>query len=194
MGKELEWKYAADSAALAALEAESGTPWRRIDMETRYFDTADGMLSAKRWTLRMRQENETSVACLKTPLPGGARGEWEVACDTVEAMVQQLVGAGAPPELRQLTSGQPLVEVCGAKFTRLARVADTGSGQVEIALDRGVLRGSGREIPLSEAEVEHKSGDPAVSAAFAADLAERHGLRVEEKSKFVRALELTRNP
>ena len=194
MGKELEWKYAANGAALMALEAEPGEPWRSISMETRYFDTENGALSARRWTLRLRQENEQSVACLKTPLPGGARGEWEASCDAVEAMVEQLLSAGAPQELRQLTDGQRLVEVCGAKFTRLARNADTGGGRVEIALDRGVLRGGGREIPLSEAEVEHKSGDPEASGAFAAALATRHGLQPEEKSKFARALELARKP
>lgn len=194
MGKELEWKYAANGAALTALEAEPGEPWRSISMETRYFDTENGALSARRWTLRLRQENEQSVACLKTPLPGGARGEWEASCDAVEAMVEQLLSAGAPQELRQLTDGQRLVEVCGAKFTRLARNADTGGGRVEIALDRGVLRGGGREIPLSEAEVEHKSGDPEASGAFAAALATRHGLQPEEKSKFARALELARKP
>lgn len=194
MGKELEWKYAAGGAALSALEAEPGGPWRSISMETRYFDTADGALSARRWTLRLRRENAASVACLKTPLPDGARGEWEVPCEAVEAMVERLIGAGAPAELRQLTAGQAIREVCGAKFTRLARDAETGGSRVEIALDRGVLRGGGREIPLSEAEVEHKDGDPAASAAFAAELAARHGLKPEEKSKFVRALELAQTP
>lgn len=192
MGKELEWKYAVDRAALAALEKEPGSPWRKIDMETRYFDTPDGALSARRWTLRLRQENELRVGCLKTPLPDGARGEWETPCESVEELTECLIAAGAPTELRQLTGGQPLQEVCGAKFTRLARDVETGGSRVEVALDRGVLRGGGREIPLCEAEVEHKSGDPAASAVWAADLAKRHSLQPEEKSKFARALALAR--
>ena len=192
MGKELEWKYVADRAALMALETEMGSPWRRIDMETRYFDTPDGALSARRWTLRLRQENELRVGCLKTPLPDGARGEWETPCESAEDLTERLIAAGAPAELRQLAGNQPLQEVCGAKFTRLARDVETGGSRVEVALDRGVLRGGGREIPLCEAEVEHKSGDPAASGAFAADLAKRHSLQPEEKSKFARALALAR--
>lgn len=192
MGKELEWKYAADGAALAALEAEPGEPWRKIDMETRYFDTPDGALSARHWTLRLRRENEESVGCLKTPLPGGARGEWETPCDTAKELTARLTTSGAPEELASLTAGQQLVEVCGAKFTRLARDVETEDSRMEVALDRGVLRGGGKEIPLSEAEVEHKDGDPAASAQWAAALAARHGLRPEEKSKFARALELAR--
>ena len=192
MGKELEWKYVADRAALMALETEMGSPWRRIDMETRYFDTPDGALSARRWTLRLRQENELRVGCLKTPLPDGARGEWETPCESAEDLTERLIAAGAPAELRQLAGNQPLQEVCGAKFTRLARDVETGGSRVEVALDCGLLRGSGQEIPLCEAEVEHKSGDPAASAAWAADLANRHNLRTEEKSKFARALALAR--
>ena len=192
MGQELDWKFAASVADLDALQEGLCGAWRRLDMETRYFDTTDGALSARRWTLRLRRENGRGVACLKTPLPGGVRGEWEAPCEAPESLVEMLLAAGAPAELKQLAGDRPLAEVCGAEFTRLARRADTGGSTVEIALDRGVLRGGGREVPLCEAEVEHKSGDAAASAAFAADLAARYGLQPEVKSKFVRALELAR--
>jgi inorganic triphosphatase YgiF len=63
----------------------------------------------------------------------------------------------------------------------------------ELALDQGVLLGNGRQIPLCEVEVEHKSGDEAVTAAFAQALANRFGLAPEGKSKFRRAMDLAQS-
>lgn len=192
MGVELEWKYAASPEILAMVESEQPGPWHQIAMATRYFDAADGALSERRWTLRLRQENGRAVACLKTPAPGGARGEWECRCETMIDAVEPLIALGAPEELRTLTAGG-LRELCGAAFTRRAVTVHLDGSEAEVALDQGVLTGGGREMPLSELEVEHKSGDPAVSLAFAQSLASRHNLLPEEKSKFARALELSRN-
>ena len=46
---------------------------REIHMKTTYYDTADGALTARRWMLRVRQENERSVVTMKTPGEGYAR-------------------------------------------------------------------------------------------------------------------------
>lgn len=185
MGVELEWKYAADPAALEAVLRAYPGPWRTVEMETRYYDTAGGALAARRWTLRLRRENGAAVACLKTPADGRARNEWEAPCAGPEALADALTAAGAPAELAALTA-PGLTEVCGARFTRRALLVDGA----ELALDRGVLTGGGREAPLCEAELEHKSGDPAATAALAARLAARFGLREEPRSKFARALAL----
>ena len=61
---------------------------------------------------------------------------------------------------------------------------------MELALDRGVLFGGGRELPFAEAEVEQKSGSEAAAEAFARRLAARFALTEEPKSKFQRALAL----
>ena len=61
---------------------------------------------------------------------------------------------------------------------------------LEVALDRGILTGGGREIPLCEAEVELKSGFDADADRYAADLAQTYGLIPESKSKFRRAMDL----
>ena len=61
---------------------------------------------------------------------------------------------------------------------------------MELALDRGVLLGGGREVALCEVEVELKDGQPEAAVAFAQELAEKFGLRPEQKSKFRRALAL----
>lgn len=192
MGRELEWKYAADGATLDAMEREHPGGWREIAMETRYLDTARGDFAARRWTFRQRMENGKTVYCLKTPGTDGARGEWEWQGEDSAAAVEQLVAEGAPAELQQLTDGRNLREICGAAFTRRCLMVALGKAQVEVALDSGVLRGGGLEVPLSEIEVEHKEGDEAVSRHFAQWVAETYQLPELTESKFVRAKALTR--
>ena len=188
MGRELERKFRADEAVLAAIREKYGefTP---ISMETVYYDTPDKSLSSRHWTLRRRYENGAAVCTLKTPLPDGSRGEWEVGCADILDAIPELCKQGAPEELKTLTA-HGLRESCGARFTRLAKLLDIGGCTVELALDSGVLLGGGTEIPLCEVEVEYKDGDEATALLFARMLATQFHLTREPKSKVVRALEL----
>ncbi len=182
MGRELEYKFTCDAGAFEKIKA-AFPGFREIRMQTIYFDTADGRLAKRHDTLRLRQENEDCICTLKTPLPDGSRGEWEVHTTSLEEGLKQLP-EGLPPV-------QDLEAVCGARFTRLAATLQLAQAQVELALDRGVLLGGGREIPLLEVEVEYKSGSEVAAEAFAQNLARRYGLQPEAKSKFARASALT---
>lgn len=187
MGRELEWKFSADRAILDAAEREHPGGWRQIVMETRYLDTPRGDFAARRWTFRQRMENGRSVYCLKTPGSGEARGEWEWQGDDAAAAVEQLTAAGAPAELRQLTDGRDLREICGASFIRRCLTVALGKAQAEVALDDGVLRGGGKEVPLCEIEVEHKEGDEETTRRFAGTVASTYDLTALTESKFARA-------
>lgn len=188
MGREFELKYTATEAVLAAL-AEKYPGGRTIAMETTYFDTADGLLSARKMTLRLRKENSTSVCTLKTPLSDGSRGEWECPASDIEAGIHSLLAMGAPPALDALTKGG-VIAVCGARFTRRTASVATADGMAELALDSGVLLGGGRQTPLCEVEVELKTGSNAATAAFASSLAASYGLTAQPESKFRRAMDL----
>lgn len=188
MGREYELKYRADSKALAAIREEFGE-FTSISMETTYYDAPDGALSRLRWTLRRRYENGISVCTVKTPAPGGGRGEWEIHCRDIGAAIAELVAGGAPEKLVELTSGG-LVEVCAARFTRLALPLEIPGASVELALDEGFLLGGGKELPFAEVEVEHKAGSEELVAVWAADLAQRFALKPEPRSKVQRALTL----
>ena len=143
------------------------------------------------WTFRRRMENGKSVCALKTPGEDGGTGEWEVEEQSIIMSVPKLVKMGAPWLLAEFTvSG--VVPVCGAKFTRLAGIVEYEGAQLELALDCGILTGGNRELPLMEVEVELKSGEDAASVAFAAKRAEKYGLVPEERSKYRRALGLSR--
>ena len=188
MGREFELKFRADEEKIAAIAAEYGD-FTAISMETTYYDTADRALSPLRWTLRRRYEDGKSVCTLKTPAPGGARGEWETECSHILSAIPELCKLGAPMQLIALTI-DGVEQVCGAKFTRLAKVLKLEGCTVELALDRGCLMGGGREEPLTEVEVELKEGSDEAAIAFAAALAEKFGLTPEKGSKYRRALAL----
>ena len=190
MGYEFELKYSATAEALAAVRSQLQLPWQTITMETTYYDDPLHRLSNLHYTLRRRLENGVSVCTLKTPMPDGGRGEWEVCCDTIEAAIEELCKLGAPEDLRTLTA-LGLFPSCGARFSRQAATVDIDGTQMEIALDQGILFGGGRECPLCELEVELKSGSKDAAIRFAQELASRYSLIPQSKSKVARATELT---
>lgn len=189
MGAEYELKFRADEESLRSIFTTLPARWQTIAMETTYYDTPDGALSARRYTLRHRMENHTHVCTLKTPGKGMERGEWEVCCDSIRSAIPELCKLSGHTELESLCA-QGVVAVCGARFTRRAGSFALRDCVLELALDTGVLLGGGKECPLCELEVEHKEGDRAAVDAFAKDLADIYGLQTEPKSKFARALAL----
>ncbi len=182
MGRELEFKYQASPEVQAKIAADFGS-FRQIVMQTTYFDTADHALTAGHATLRLRQENDVCICTLKTPLPDGSRSEWECEAATIQEGIARL------PQAAALVTA-PVAPVCGASFTRLATLVPTADGTAELALDRGVLSGGGRELPLCEVEIEYKSGSDAAAHALAVTIAHKYGLIPEKKSKFARAMAL----
>lgn len=188
MGIEFELKFSATQEQQEKIR-EKYPDLSPVSMETTYYDTHNRALSPRHWTLRRRFENGKSICTLKTPAPGGSRGEWETECGDILKAVPELCKLGAPKELEPLTQ-EGVTAVCGARFTRLAGIFTLEECTVELALDRGVLTGGGREIPLCEVEVELKSGTQAGAVAFAMELAESFGLTPQPKSKYRRALDL----
>lgn len=191
MGVEFELKFSATPDQLAQIAAAYPLPYRTIQMETTYFDTSAFSLSDRRITLRRRMENGEPVCTVKTPVAGYGRGEWECQCDDIMEGVLELCKLGAPKELLLLTV-EGVAPVCGAKYTRRAGDIHWGEARLELALDRGILTGGGKEVDLCEVEVELKAGTADVAVQFAMALAERFGLSPQKKSKFRRALALAR--
>ena len=192
---EFEVKLAVDAPetmeqilADPAIARAMAEPLREIPMETTYYDTPDGSLSAKLWTLRRRMEGGSPVVTLKTPagIPD-CRYEWETPEDDVLAAVPALISLGAPAELREVKAVRP---VCGAAFRRRAVLLNLEGCTAELALDRGRLFRGDREAPIQELELELKGGDPAAMLALGERLCRDYGLHPEPKSKFYRASRL----
>lgn len=186
MGFEFELKFRATPETLEKIR-KAYPGGQVIQMQTTYYDTQEGRLAEKKFTLRKRRENGESVCTLKTPGGELGRREYEVLLPDIEKAI---------PELCKLSGekipAENLVEVCGARFTRYAKEMMFFDCTLEIAADEGNLLGGGKEQPFCEIEVELKAGSRESVVAFARTLAAAYGLETEEKSKFKRALELTK--
>lgn len=191
MGIEFEMKYSATPEQQDALLAAYELSCRVIRMETTYYDTPSAAVSDRHITLRRRMENDVSVCTVKTPVEGYGRGEWECGCDDILSALPKLIALGAPEALA-VWAAEGLQEVCAARFTRQAADFNWNGAVLEIALDRGVLIGGGREVPLCEIEVELKSGAPEDAISLGMLLQRQFGLQPQKKSKFRRALALAR--
>lgn len=189
MGIEYERKFRATEPVLSEIAKAFSEEEQIFAMETTYYDAPDKALSSRWYTLRRRMENGRSVCTLKAPVSARGRGEWEVECDHIENAILELCKLGAPKNLILLTA-RGVQPVCGAKFTRTAKTLVLENCTLELALDKGILFGGGKEIPLCEVEVELKEGTPEACDAFAKDLAARFSLEPEDHSKFRRALAL----
>lgn len=189
MGTEFELKYRATARQLAVLRQEISGQEQTVQMQTRYYDTPSGSLSARHYALRQRMENDTSVCTLKYPLTAPARGEIEVVCDSLEKALPELCRQSGLPELPKLLE-EGLVPVCGARFTRIAKTFLWQEAVLELALDEGVLMGGGKEEPFCEIEVELKEGPPQAALDCGAYLQATYNLTPEKKSKFRRARDL----
>ncbi len=190
VGQEYEKKFRATGQIHRQVQQAFPGQWQTISMETAYYDTPDRRLSALRCTLRRRMENGVSVCTLKTPAKGGVRGEWEIQKDTIEDAVSELCKLTGWDALSFLP-GAPLVNICGAQFTRHARTVHLPNCVAELALDEGVLIGGGKESSLCELEAELKEGSAEALDSFARELARRFSLEEAPVSKFRRALLLT---
>ena len=184
MATELEWKFAATEKAFSALKEAYEEALFPIQMETTYYDTPERFFSSRRCTLRTRLENGKCICTLKTPAERG-RAEWELESGSIQDAAPELC------KLAGLPAPESLVAVCGAKFTRLAAAISLEDATVELALDKGILSGGGKELPLLEVEIEHKGGAIDTAEVFSFALAREYGLTPEHKSKFKRAIELT---
>ena len=189
MGREFELKYQAAPETIGKIR-EKFRDFRPISMETVYYDTADFALRQRKWTLRRRLENGRPVCTVKTPLPDGSRGEWEVENGDILAAVSELCALGAPCEIIDYVN-RGVAPFCGARFTRLAKTLPVPGGTVELALDEGLLLGGGRELPFAEVEVELKEGSDDAARRFAAALSAEFSLKEQPKSKLARAMALT---
>ncbi len=191
MAMEYELKYRAQARTLHDLRQQFDGQGVLYIMGSTYFDTPSGALSERKLTLRRRMENGQSICTLKVPAGKRGRGEWEVACPDILQAIPGLIALGAPEEIAALTA-EGLREVCGAEFTRLAVPVTCEGTELELALDQGVLTGGGGSCPFWEVEVELKAGEREIADRYAAELARAYGLEAESRSKFQRALALSK--
>ena len=158
-----------------------------------YFDTPDQALRRSGIALRVRRESGRFIQTVKSvgPEEGSllARGEWEdvVAGERPDPQAPQSghrLPAAAVPQLRPLFA---------TEVTRkIVEIEPSPGTCIEAAIDSGLIRvcGDGRTAPISEVELELKSGDPAALYDLALRLLDTAPIRIGTPSKAERGYRL----
>ncbi|QBY55524.1 CYTH and CHAD domain-containing protein [Cupriavidus oxalaticus] len=158
-----------------------------------YFDTPDCSLRHHRASLRVRQAGGHYVLTLKTygKRSGGLyeREEFEAAIPSPTpdpaALREKVPQDTALAELiRQGDFAERLKPLFVTEIRRKVALLRLPQGdEIELALDRGVIRAGDTTIPVRELEMEIQAGEPAHLAAFALQLLDEVPMRISRASK-----------
>jgi inorganic triphosphatase YgiF len=170
--QEIELKFGLSEEAAAAVEATLRARGAQTDaIESHYWDSADRRLARAGMSLRLRR---TGAAWEQTVKAAGA-----LPVDRLEETVPRGgdAGASAPAPEPALHGGSAagslldaalakrgggsvaLVPVYTSAVRRAALRIEALGAELELALDRGVVRAGDRSQPICELEVELKGGD-----------------------------------
>lgn len=194
---EREFKWAANAEQFASIcESLSLHPVseEKRSLDATYFDTPDGILRKRKIGLRLRQENEQTICCMK--LRNAAQNglhvheEYECPAMTLAEGLSKLPSVGAPADLCQMLSKASLLPIARVRFTRTPILWQNAKFCAELCFDSGYLANDKRETPFCEIECEYQSGDIPSFEAACAKLADTFGLCAEPHSKLARALSL----
>ncbi len=158
-----------------------------------YFDTPTLALKAGRKVLRVRHQGARRLLTLKQSGALGLfqRGEWEQEIDGDLPPPDLL----AQPPLAELLDGVPLDQLAPLFRTEVRRTVwmlSDGAFEIELALDQGSVTAGAHSIPLCEAELELKQGEPAALFDLALVLQETIPLRLGIAAKSDRGYGLIR--
>ncbi|MDA9490216.1 CYTH and CHAD domain-containing protein [Bradyrhizobium sp. CCBAU 11361] len=194
---EIELKLLVDADRMAhfnaapVIVANARNKGSRKHLKSVYYDTAERALRRSGLSLRVRRSGARFVQTVKTDTADDPlrRGEWEASVPSLAPDVA-LAMPFIPEKLRSHLEAQPLEAVFTADVHRHARIVDLPSGTVEIAFDQGVLTAGDRSIPVSEIELELKSGSASTIYEVALRLAEQGAVKPSIRAKSARGFEL----
>ncbi len=195
--KEIELKLLFDPADAQALLAHPflaripAAPKKR-ELISVYYDTDDDDLQRRGVFLRVRSTGEGYVQTIKTARGEGEfleRDEWESRLATHAPNLDAATGTALAPLLTE--------DVCSrlrprfqTRFQRDAYNIDEVGSEIELAVDRGEITAGAKAAPVSELELELKSGGRQALFLLARTLVESLPLTLGVKTKAERGFEL----
>lgn len=207
---ETELKLLLDPAAAALL---AGHPLLRRhalgksrvqQLTSIYFDTPDGYFRRRDAGLRVRLQDGRWIQTLKADGQAAAglhqRQEWESPVAGALPDLDALAELAGPRSkwgrrLRSVGLGAQLAPIFSTRFRRTLWQLRLAQGElVELALDQGRVMHAATALPISEIELELKSGAPAGLFDFALELLQALPLRVSNVSKAERGYALLAAP
>ena len=194
---EIELKLLVDAGRLAgfneaqAIVANARNRGCRKHLKSTYYDTRERTLSRNGLSLRVRQSGARFVQTVKADFADDPlrRGEWEASVSSMAPDIA-LAMPFIPSRLGSDLAQHGLEAVFTADIHRHARMVDLPSGTLEVAFDLGVLKSGDRSMPVSEIELELKSGSASAIYELALRLAEHGPVRPSIRSKSARGFDL----
>lgn len=194
---EIELKLLVDAdrtanlAAAPVIAANARNKGKRKRFKSVYYDTPERALRRAGLSLRVRQSGTRFVQTVKSDVADDPlrRGEWEASVPSL-APDLALAMPFIPEKLRGQLEAKPLEAVFTADIHRHTRIIDLPSGTVEVAFDQGELTAGGKSMPVSEVELELKSGSASAIYEIALRLAEQGTVRPSIRSKSARGFDL----
>lgn len=157
---------------------------RTLRLYSIYYDTADLELRRRAMALRLRRVGKQWLQTLK----GGGqvsaglhqRNEWEtpVPSEQLDFAALKTCGGELPGGVRNR-----LLPVFVTDFTRNVRTLDFEGAEIELCMDSGEIRAGQSSCPISELELELKSGEAQQLFKLAQALLDIVPLDVEHTSK-----------
>jgi inorganic triphosphatase YgiF len=205
MGMEREIKLALPAEQLQATThwfvAHTGEQGRPVKLVNIYFDTPQLALASSKSALRLRQTPDGWLQTFKTvgEAKDGlhSRHEWEMPVAGARLEIDTLLRAcDEPSAAAALREAAPtLIELFRTNFTRTLWHVEADGADIEAAIDQGdvlaEVDGEKRRAPISEVELELKSGDEAALHALAVELGKQiAGLAPDNVSKAQRGYQL----
>jgi len=185
---ELKLNIAAEHLAILRrhpfLRSLSVARARTVRVYSVYYDTAELKLRRHAMALRLRRIGKRWVQTLKGGGQASAglhqRDEWEMPVATERLDFEALAASGGviPHAVRN-----HLQPVFVTDFSRTIRLLDFEGARIELAMDSGEIRAGQSACPISELELELKSGEPLQLFRLALALLDIVPLRVEHTSK-----------
>ncbi len=181
----------ADFNAAPVIAANARNKGSRKHLKSVYYDTHERLLRRNGLSLRVRQSGARFVQTVKTDATDDPlrRGEWEANVPSLSPDLA-LAMPFIPEKLREHLQTHPLEAVFTADIHRHARMIDLPTGAVEIAFDQGELVAGERSLPVSEIELELKSGGASTIYEVALRLAEQGAVKPSIRSKSARGFDL----
>jgi len=202
-GAELEIKFAVSEPRLfdiiiadpqLLLMAKHKKPITQ-NYEALYYDTPDFALRKAGISYRIRKEGADWIATFKSDSGSSgslfSREEWNEKVSGPEASRKPFDGTFAGERMVKKTGNQRLQLLFSTNFSRTTLQLETSSGaMIEIALDRGTIWSGSGTAQISELEIELKKGKTSQLLELAAWIAPKWNLLPENRSKYVRGIEL----
>src|SRR3954453_15353029 len=194
---EIELKLLVDADRMAHFNAapviatNARNKGARKHLKSVYYDTPERTLRRNGLSLRVRQSGACFVQTVKTDAVDDPlrRGEWEASVHSL-APDLTLAMPFIPEKLRGHLEAQPLEAGFTAEVHRHARLIELPAGTVEMPFDQGELTAGDRSLPVSEIELELKSGSASAVYEIALRLAGHGDVKPSIRTKSARGFDL----